>query len=147
MRRHFSYQRLLIVVVWAALSPQGALLVQSWTARLLGATGFDTATVAGDFDSGWNQWSDRLATVSKNSAAKNMAATGTAAKGPAARAAATQDNRPQQIHPATAERLSAEQVSARGKLPAAEDVAACRFLGGSPADTRRDLNLPGVVIR
>jgi len=133
MRRHFSYQRLLIVVVWAALSPQGALLVQSWTARLLGATGFDTATVAGDFDSGWNQWSDRLATVSKNTAAGTTA---------------TQENSPQQIHPATTtNRLSTEQASARGKLPAAEDVAACRFLGGSPVDTRRDLNLPGVVIR
>jgi hypothetical protein len=74
MRRHFSIQRLAIVVVWAVLSPQGALLVQSWTSVFRGAVGFDASGIAGIFDGGWNRWTEFPGAVAKNRVVNNAVA-------------------------------------------------------------------------
>ncbi|HEX4144628.1 MAG TPA: hypothetical protein VHY91_14070 [Pirellulales bacterium] len=142
MRRHFSFTRLAIVVAWAALSPQGALLVHNWTSQLLGADGFDSASVAGDFDTGWSRWSDHLdsitkTTAAKDTAAKNSADKNTAAKNIVTEAPATEksvtekvgtpatENRPTQ--PANSDRQLTERAPARHELAVAGDLAAGSF--------------------
>jgi hypothetical protein len=161
MRRHFSFQRLAIVVVWAALSPQGALLVQGWTGLFGDSAGVDTASVAGDFDSGWNRWSDLLGTVGKQSVAQNTATENATnqnstnqkpvAERPGAENPVSENSVPDEVAAeatvsrrflsATFDRLPAESASARAEFPVADDVAARRILGTLPIDIRHDSDL------
>ena len=120
MRRHFSLQRLAIVVAWAALSPQCALFVHSWTGLLSGATVSDAAGIAPDFDGGWNRWirsSDR----------------------PGAVALATRTPPPGD--------LLANPNSAWGEFRAADDFAVRKFSGHRAIDTHRASSIQGVVMR
>jgi hypothetical protein len=161
MRRHFSFQRFAIVVVWAALSPQGALLVQGWTGLFGDSAGFDTASVAGDFDSGWSQWSDRLDTIAKKAVAQITAtenatnqnttnqkpvaekpvAENPLAKSPFSNDVATAATVSPRFLSATFDRLPTESASARAEFPAAANVAARRILGTLPIDVRHDPDL------
>jgi hypothetical protein len=76
MRRHFSFQRLAIIVAWAALSPQCALLVHSWIGLLPEATVSDAAGIVPDSAGNSNRSSDRPGTVARNTVARNAAAQG-----------------------------------------------------------------------
>ncbi len=66
MRRHFSFQRLAIVVAWAALSPQCAQLVENWISLFSKATVSDAAGIVPDFVGRQNRSSDRPGTVAEN---------------------------------------------------------------------------------
>jgi hypothetical protein len=156
MRRHFSFQRFAIVVVWAALSPQGALLVQGWTGLFGDSAGVDTASVAGDFDSGWNRWSDRFDTIAKKAVAQITARDSTTnqttthqkpvaenpvAEKPVSDDVATEATVSGRFLSATFDRLPAESASARAEFPAAAEVAARRTVGTLPIDVRHDPDL------
>ena len=109
MRRHFSLQRLLIVVAWAALSPQCALLVENWIGLFSKATVSDAAGVVPDFVGKWNRSSNRPGTVADHPA--------------------TGQTRSEWWVPATFDPLPAERESARNELRAAPDGDPLRFLG------------------
>jgi hypothetical protein len=113
MRRHFSFQRLAIVVAWAALSPQCAQLVESWIGLFSKATVSDAAGVVPDFVGRWNRSSDRPGTVAEN---------------PKPRQVITE-----WMVPATVETVPAEppQIDLQA---AARDVANLRFLGTLAVD-------------
>jgi hypothetical protein len=170
MRRHFSIQRLAIVVVWAVLSPQGALLVQSWTSVFRGAVGFDASGIAGIFDGGWNRWTEFPGAVAKNPVPKNPVAKNSVTNNAAAKQAAAKTSvvgraadqqtttesivfdwsneaASDQAFAALLARPLAERASALGAFPSARDLAADRFPTLRPLDVRRDCDLRGVVIR
>jgi hypothetical protein len=118
MRRHFSFQRLAIVVAWAALSPQCAQLVENWIGMFSKATVSDAAGVVPDFIGRWNRSSDRPGTVADH---------------PAPRQTITEWMVPAALEPVPAQ--SKSHTPPVDLQAAAHDVANLRFLGTLAVDT------------